>query len=308
MSSANNHSPSANPFPLAIVGIGCRFPGEANDVESFWNMLIEGRSGIREVPPDRWSLARYYHPDRAVPGAIVTRYGGFVSGVDQFDAAFWGMSPREAIRMDPQQRWLLEAAWEALENSGTPPRKVRGTQVGVFVGISSSDYAALQMPNIAHADVHTISGTTLSIAANRVSYMLDLQGPSLSVDTACSSSLVAVWLAGRSIWSGACDGAIVGGVNALIIPETTLGFSKASMLSPDGQCFAFNARANGYVRGEGVGVIYIKPLDRAGRWQPRLCGTACGRFQSGWPHQLDDGSQRGWPGCAIERGLPAGRR
>ena len=174
-----------------------------------------------------------------------------------------GHVSREAIRMDPQQRWLLEAAWEALENSGTPPRKVRGTQVGVFVGISSSDYAALQMPNIAHADVHTISGTTLSIAANRVSYMLDLQGPSLSVDTACSSSLVAVWLAGRSIWSGACDSAIVGGVNALIIPETTLGFSKASMLSPDGQCFAFNARRNGYVRGEGVGAIYIKPLDRA---------------------------------------------
>jgi acyl transferase domain-containing protein/acyl carrier protein len=248
---------------LAIVGVGCRFPGGVEDVESFWRLLAEGRSGIREVPPNRWDRDRFYHPQGTAPATMVTKWGGFVDNLDQFDAAFWGISPREAVRMDPQQRWMLEVSWEALEDSGTPPAALRGAPVGVFVGVSGNDYAGLQMPNVAQMDVHTISGCTLSIVANRISYLLDLRGPSLSADTACSSALVAVWSACRSIWSGSCVSALAGGVNALLTPEATIGFSKSSMLSPDGQCFAFDSRANGYVRGEGAGAVYIKPLDQA---------------------------------------------
>ena len=194
---------------------------------------------------------------------MVTKWGGFIENLAGFDAPFWGVSPREALRMDPQQRWLLEVAWEAIEDSGTPPSRLRGTNVGVFVGVATNDYGALQLANLEETDVFTMSGSTLSIASNRLSYMLDLTGPSMSIDTACSSSLVAVWSACRSIWAGTCDAALAGGVNALITPNASVGFSRASMLSPSGQCFAFDARANGYVRGEGAGIVYVKPLDRA---------------------------------------------
>jgi acyl transferase domain-containing protein len=249
--------------PLAIVGIGCRFPGSADDVNSFWKMLAEGRSGIREVPKDRWDLGRHYDPDPSIPGMVISNRGGFIDILDKFDARFWGLSPREAMRMDPQQRWLLEVAWEALEDSGTAPRRLRGTNVGVFVGISNSDYALLQMPYHEESDAYTNSGNTASIASNRISYLLDLRGPSASVDTACSSGLVATWLACRSIWSGSCTAALAGGVNALITPHASIGFSRASMLSPSGQCFAFDARADGYVRAEGAGMVYVKTLDQA---------------------------------------------
>jgi acyl transferase domain-containing protein/acyl carrier protein/predicted O-methyltransferase YrrM len=250
-------------FPVAIVGIGCRFPGAADDVESFWKLLAEGGSGVREVPPDRWNPDRFYDPDPSVPGMSITKWGGFLSNLDQFDARFWGLSPREAMRMDPQQRWLLETAWEALEDSGTAPQRIRGAHVGVFVGLASNDYASLQMPNHDQIDVHTNSGSTASIAANRISYLLDLKGPSAVVDTACSSSLVAVWIACQSLWTGCCTAALAGGVNALILQHGTIGFSKAAMVSPSGQCFAFDARANGYVRGEGAGVVFLKPLAQA---------------------------------------------
>jgi amino acid adenylation domain-containing protein/thioester reductase-like protein len=243
--------------------MGCRFPGGVEDVSSFWKMLTDGRSGVREVPPDRWDVKRFYHPDSAIPGMMTTKWGGFVDSLDKFDAHFWGISPREVLRMDPQQRWLLEVAWEAIEDSGTPPQRLRGTSVGVFVGIAGNDYAGLQMPYHEQIDAYTNSGCTLSIASNRISYLLDLTGPSFSVDTACSSALVAVWSACRSMWSGVCEGALAGGVNSIITPHATLGFSKASMLSPNGRCFAFDARANGYVRGEGAGMVYIKPLARA---------------------------------------------
>jgi acyl transferase domain-containing protein/NADPH:quinone reductase-like Zn-dependent oxidoreductase/thioesterase domain-containing protein/SAM-dependent methyltransferase/acyl carrier protein len=255
-------APVTNP-PVAIVGVGCRFPGGANDPESFWSLLMEGRSGIREVPLDRWNLARYYDPDPGAVGTMVTKWGGFVDGLDAFDAHFWSVSPREAMRMDPQQRWLLEVAWEAIEDSGVAPSRLRGERVGVFVGISATDYGGVQLPNLEGIDAYTNSGSTLSIASNRISYMLDLKGPSLSVDTACSSSAVAVWLACRSLWAGECVAALVGGVNAIITPHATVGFSKAAMVSRSGQCFAFDARANGYVRGEGAGVVYLKPLAAA---------------------------------------------
>jgi acyl transferase domain-containing protein len=249
--------------PIAIVGIGCRFPGNARDAESFWNLIASGTSAITEVPADRWNADRYYHPDPLATERMVTKWGGFVDQLKRFDAAFWGVSPREAMRMDPQQRWLLEAAWEALEDAGVPPTSLRGTTTGVFVGISANDYHTLQLSERHHIDVHTNSGGTLSIAANRVSYMLDLRGPSVSVDTACSSALVAVSFACQAIWSGECDGALAGGANALISPNSSIGFSKAGMLSPSGQCFAFDERANGYVRGEGAGLVYLKPLSRA---------------------------------------------
>lgn len=249
--------------PLAVVGIGCRFPGGVTDATSFWELLIQGRSGIIEVPDDRWNRDRFYHADRAIPGRMITKWGGFLDRLDQFDPQFWCISPREAVRMDPQHRWLLEVAWEAIEDAGIAPNELRGDAVGVFVGIAGNDYAGLQMPNHAGTDVHTNSGCTHSIASNRISYLLDLKGPSVSVDTACSSALVAMSQACHSIWDGQCSAALTGGVNAIITPHATIGFSKASMLSPSGQCFAFDARANGYVRGEGAAMVLIKPLSDA---------------------------------------------
>ena len=256
--------------PVALVGIGCRFPGGVRDAESFWTLMTSRKSGITEVPPDRWNAERFYHPDPLSTERMVTKWGGFVDQIKNFDAAFWGISPREAMRMDPQQRWLLETAWEALEDAGIPPSSLRGSSTGVFVGISANDYHSLQLTNKHHIDLHTNSGGTLSIAANRVSYMLDLKGPSVSVDTACSSALVAISLACQAIWSGKCEGALAGGANALITPNSSIGFSKAGMLSPSGQCFAFDERANGYVRGEGAGLVYLKPLSQAQRDGDRI--------------------------------------
>lgn len=263
MTETLNRARAAAREPLALVGIGCRLPGSVRGVESFWKMLCEGRSGITEVPSDRWNSDRFYHPDAAVPGRMMTKWGGFVDHLKSFDAPFWGISPREAMRMDPQQRWLLEAAWEAIEDAGTAPSKLRQANIGVFVGIASNDYGSLQLSDYANADVHTNSGGTLSIAANRVSYLFDFKGPSISVDTACSSALVAISLACQAIWSGDCDAALAGGVNALITPHASIGFSKATMLSPSGKCFAFDDRADGYVRAEGVGLVYLKPLSQA---------------------------------------------
>ena len=259
----SNNGHSLKHSPLAVVGIGCRFPGAVTDTTSFWELLIEGRSGIVEVPDDRWNRDRFYHPDRAIPGRMITKWGGFLDQLDQFDPQFWGISPREAARMDPQHRWLLEVAWEAIEDAGIAPNDLRGDTVGVFVGIAGNDYAGLQMPNHADTDVHTNSGCTQSIASNRISYLLDLKGPSVSVDTACSSALVAMSQACHSIWNGQCSSALTGGVNAIITPHATIGFSKATMLSPSGQCFAFDSRANGYVRGEGAAMVMIKPLSDA---------------------------------------------
>ena len=250
-------------YPIAIIGIGCRFPGGATDSTSFWEFLRAGGNAIVEVPKDRWNLDHYYDPNPNLAGKMITRWGGFLNPIDQFDAKFFGISPREALRMDPQQRWLLEVAWEAMEDGGQSPDRMAGTRAGVFIGISSNDYANIQMKSPNDVDVHTNSGSTLSIASGRISYLFDLKGPSLSVDTACSSALVAVNLACNSIWDGQCDTALAGGVNALITPDSTIGFSKASMLSPNGRCYAFDDRANGYVRGEGAGIVLLKPLDQA---------------------------------------------
>ncbi|NNE90007.1 MAG: amino acid adenylation domain-containing protein [Verrucomicrobiales bacterium] len=249
--------------PLAIIGIGCRLPGGVTGPDSFWNLLIEGKSGIREVPEDRWNRERWYHENVEIPSKMITKWGGFIDGHDQFDAQFFGISPREALRMDPQQRWLLETAYESLEDAGIPAPSLKGKDVGVFVGIASNDYANVAQSDPKNVDVHTNSGSTLSIASNRIAYLMDFRGPAVSVDTACSSALVAINLACESIWTGSSEMALAGGVNALLTPDASIGFSKATMLSPTGQCFAFDDRANGYVRGEGAGMFAIKPLSKA---------------------------------------------
>ena len=251
--------------PIAITGIGCRFPGGASGPEAFWKLLCDGVDAITEIPPDRWSIPAYYNVEPGILGKTNSRWGGFIDGIDQFDPAFFGISPREAAFMDPQQRLLLETAWESIEDAGFVTDPVAGSNTGVFVGISTRDYSQIQVEfgDLTTIDSHSTTGTVLSIAANRISYLFNLHGPSFVVDTACSSSLVAVHLACRSLRNGECTTALAGGVNAIIIPDTYVGFSKMSMLSPDGRCKAFDERGNGFVRGEGAGVIVLKPLAAA---------------------------------------------
>ena len=247
--------------PIAIVGMGCRFPG-AEGPRAFWRLLRGGVDAVEEVPGDRWDVDAFYDPEPK-PGRMTTRRGGFVRGVDRFDAAFFGIAPREAARMDPQQRLLLEVAWEALEDAGIDVSGLAGTAAGVFVGISTSDYGQLQFTDPALGDAYAGTGGALSIAANRLSYVLDLRGPSLAVDTACSSSLVALHLACASLRAGECELALAGGANLLLSPNVTVNFSQAGFMAPDGRCKAFDAAADGYVRGEGAGVVVLKPLSRA---------------------------------------------
>ncbi|MCC5623981.1 type I polyketide synthase, partial [Nostoc sp. CHAB 5715] len=251
--------------PIAIIGIGCRFPGGANNPEAFWNLLRDGVDTITEVPEERWNLRTFYDPDRQKPGKIYTRWGGFVEGIDQFDAEFFGISPREAALIDPQQRLLLEVAWEALENGGQVPERLAGSSTGVFVGLYMHDYQHIQLDSSARnlLGAQMTTGTAMSIAANRISYVFDFHGPSMALDTACSSSLVAVHLACQSIWNGESTLALAGGVNAILQPDMTIGMCKASMLSPDGRCKSFDAAANGFVRGEGAGIVVLKPLSQA---------------------------------------------
>ncbi len=251
--------------PIAIIGIGCRFPGEVYDAASFWELLKHGREALLGVPPDRWNIDEFYDPDPSKPGKMVSRVGGFLTGVDLFDADFFGIAPREAGVMDPQQRLVLEVVWEALENAGIAPRSLTGSRVGMYLGIASGDYAQMQLQagDASMLDVHFASGNAHSIASGRLSYLLGLKGPSLSVDTACSSSLVAVHLACQALRARECSMAIAGGVNVILAPETTVALSQAQMMSPDGTCRAFDERANGFVRAEGCGVVLLKPLDRA---------------------------------------------
>ena len=256
--------------PLAIVGIGCRLPGNVSSGEEFWSLLQNGVDAITEVPDNRWNLDAFYDQSPQTSGAMYTRWGGFLNDISSFDAEFFRIPPREVASMDPQQRWILETAFEALEDSGTPLEKIKKKSIGVFIGVTSNDYSDIQKRGTHAADFYTNSGGAVSIVANRVSYSFDLRGPSMVIDTACSSSLVAVHVACQSIWSGECESALVGGVNALLTPDLTIGFCKASMLSPDGKCYAFDSRANGYVRAEGAGVIFVKPLSQAIRDSNRI--------------------------------------
>ncbi|MEZ0362621.1 SDR family NAD(P)-dependent oxidoreductase [Mycobacterium sp. pUA109] len=248
--------------PIAIVGIGCRFPC-AHGPQEFWRLLSGGVDAVADIPADRWDVEAFYDPDPTAPGTAVTRKGGFLSGVDQFDHDFFGITPREAAHMDPQQRLLLETAWEALEDGGQVPRRLAGSRTGVFVGISTNDYGAPRMAQPQLVDAYTGTGNALSISANRVSYVFDLHGPSMAVDTACSSSLVAVDLACRSLRDGECTMALAAGVNVMLSPALMINFTKAQVMASDGRCKTFDADADGYVRGEGAGVVVLKPLSAA---------------------------------------------
>ncbi len=256
---------SAKMEPIAVIGMGCRFPGGASDPAAFWQLLRDGVDAVGEVPSDRWDVDALYDQDPETPGKMNTRWAAFLEGVDQFDPGFFGISPREAASMDPQQRLLLEVAWEALEYAGLPPERLSGSPSGVFVGVCGNDYARFQFGDLAQIDAYSGLGSAHSIIANRLSYLLNLQGPSLAIDTACSSSLVAVHLACQSLRAGECNLALAGGVNLILTPEVTVMFSRARLMAVDGRCKTFDARADGYVRGEGCGVVVLKRLSEAVR-------------------------------------------
>ena len=250
--------------PIAIIGMSCRFPGGADNPATFWKLLREGGDAIAEVPADRWHLDDYYDPDPATPGKMYTRSGGFIEQLQDFDADFFGISPKEAISLDPQQRLLLEVSWEALEAAGLNPHQLNQTPTGVFIGICSNDYSRrLMARGVTEIDAYLASGNAHSTASGRISYVLGLTGPSLAVDTACSSSLVSIHLACTSLRNRECNLALVGGVNRLISPEFSINFSKARMLSADGRCKTFDAKADGFVRGEGAGIVVLKRLSDA---------------------------------------------
>ncbi|WP_437819490.1 type I polyketide synthase [Sorangium sp. So ce1078] len=249
--------------PLAIIGMACRFPGQANDPASYWRLLRDGVDAVTEVPPSRWTPENVAEVDPGLEEArLGARWGAFLDQVDGFDADFFGISPREARLMDPQQRLLLEVAWEALESAGQDTARLAGSRTGVFVGVYNSDYAVLQMGSPS-PDPNSVTGTINSVVAGRLSYLLDLQGPCLVVDTACSSSLVALHLACRSLRQGESSMALAGGVNLLLSPHASVMVAKGQALAPDGRCKSFDARANGFVRGEGCGVVVLKRLSDA---------------------------------------------
>ena len=268
---------------LAIVGIACRFPGGSVDPESFWNNLEMGNSGVSKIPADRWDAAQFYHPVPGTPGKYYVERAGTLDDVSGFDAGFFGISPREASQMDPQQRLLMELAWEAFENGGIVPQSVAGTQCSVHIGISSADYANLRLNDPASFDGYSMLGSTLSVAANRLSYFFDLRGSSMAVDSACSSALVALNEAVHGILDGRAEMALVGGVNLLLSPHFFVGFSRAGMLSQDGQCRSFAKDAKGYVRAEGGGILLIKPLSKAVRDGNRIHAVirGCGSNNDG---------------------------
>ncbi len=251
-----------NAEPIAVIGMGCRFPGGSDSPESYWNLLKNGRDAVVEVPEDRWDIKSFYDSDPDAPGKMYCREGGFIGSVDGFDSRFFGISPREASRMDPQQRLVLEVAWEALENALISPSTLHGSLTGVFMGVTSYDYGLLLFGegDPTRVDAYTGTGGTLGASAGRLSYILGLTGPSFALDTACSSSLVSVHLACQSLRLRECDLALAGGVNLILKPEATINFCKARMLASDGRCKTFDAAADGYVRGEGCGILVLKRL------------------------------------------------
>ncbi|MDT5008395.1 MAG: hypothetical protein QOH57_12, partial [Mycobacterium sp.] len=249
---------------FAIVGYAARFPG-APDADEFWQVLRQGRDTVSEVPEDRWDVDEFADPDPEARGKTVTRRAGFIEDVAGFDAPFFGVSAREAGWMDPQHRLLLETAWRAVEHSGIAPMSLAGTRTGVFVGLSTHDYLGLISNELGPEEIeaYLAIGTAAAAGAGRISYRLGLQGPAVTVDTACSSSLVAIHQACQALRFGECDAALAGGANVLLSPATMITFSQSRMLAPDGRCKTFDASADGYVRGEGCGVIVVKRLEDA---------------------------------------------
>ncbi len=251
--------------PIAVIGIGCRLPGGIAGPEQFWESLRDGADLVSETPADRWDADAFYDPSPGTPGKMYSRAGAFLDSIDEFDPQFFGIAPREAISLDPQQRLLLEVSWEALENAGLSPQQLAGKATGVFFGIGATDYQQLQMhqQDLRLLDAYHASGMAHSVAAGRVSYVLGLTGPSIAIDTACSSSLTAIHYACQSLRNGECRSALAGGVNVMLAPFSNIAFSQSSMLSQAGRCATFDAAADGFVQGEGCGVIVMKRLQDA---------------------------------------------
>ncbi|VXD21207.1 polyketide synthase type 1 [Planktothrix serta PCC 8927] len=251
--------------PIAIIGLGCRFPGNANNPAAFWSLLQQGIDAVGEVPPSRWDVDAYYDPNPETPGKTYTKQGGFIQKVDQFDPLFFGISPREAASLDPQQRLLLEVTWEALENAGQTPTKLRHSQTGIYVGICTDDYSQrfMNLENLSSVDAHSGTGNARSMAVGRISHFLGLQGPNIQLDTACSSSLVTVHLACQSLRLKECNLALAGGVNLILSPLSTIVRCQLKALAPDGRCKTFDVAADGYGQGEGCGMVVLKRLSDA---------------------------------------------
>ncbi|CAM4075117.1 type I polyketide synthase [Kibdelosporangium persicum] len=262
--------------PIAVVGIGCRLPGGVTSPAELWDLLVDGRNAVSPVPAGRWDQFGHDSPEQVDRLARTTRWGGFLDDVAGFDADFFGIAPREAAVADPQQRLLLEVTQEALEDAGMAPDRLRGSRTGVFVGISGNEYSRLTLGDVSRVDPWTATGASSSVAANRVSYVFDLRGPSIAVDTACSSSLVAVHLAMRSLRDGESELAIAAGANLLLGPGVTATFDQMGVSAPDGLCKAFDASANGIGRAEGVAVVVLKPLSTAVRDQDRVLAVLRG--------------------------------
>ncbi|MGW0769005.1 type I polyketide synthase [Streptomyces sp. NPDC002676] len=262
--------------PIAIVGVGCRFPGGVTDTDTYWQLLTSGVDAIRDIPADRWDNDAFYDEEPGKPGTINTRSGGFLDRIDQFDHEFFGISRREALAMDPHQRLTLEVAWEALENAGQAPSGLAGSRTGVFMGVASSDYVTAQIRQAEDVSAYTSSGAALSFIPGRIAYLLDLRGPNLAVDTACSSSLVAVHQACQSLRAGESDLALAGGVNVVLSPVLLISQSQFGSVSKQGRAKSFSDSADGYVRGEGCGVVVLKRLSDALRDGDRVLATVRG--------------------------------
>jgi microcystin synthetase protein McyG len=251
--------------PIAVIGLACRFPGDAATPDDYWRLLAQGVNAIREVPHGRWDVNALYDANPEAAGKMMTKMGGFLRQVDGFDPTFFGIAPRELPSMDPQHRLALEVSWEALERAGLPAEQLLDSETGVFMGVSTGDYAQLLLTqtDLEDIDAYSLTGNSANVAAGRIAYALGLQGPTVAVDTACSSALVAVHLACQSLHNRECDAALAGGVNLILSPVNSIAFSRMKALAADGLCKTFDAQADGYARGEGCGVVVLKRLSDA---------------------------------------------
>ena len=262
--------------PVAVVGMGCRFPGDVHGPDDYWRLLLDGRDAITEVPADRWDADAYYDVDPSAPGRMNTKWGGFLSDVGGFDADFFGITPREAEAMDPQQRLLLEVTWEALEHAGIRPESLSETRTSVMMGVYYNEYQAASAADAGVISPYWATGNAHSVTVGRIAYLLGLRGPAMAFDTACSSSLVAVHEACQSLRMRESDMALAGGVSLILRPETQLALSAWGMFSPNGRCRSFDAGADGFVRGEGCGVVVLKRLTDAVRDGDRVLAVVRG--------------------------------
>lgn len=249
--------------PIAIIGMSCRLPGKVNSPETYWNLLVNGVNAASEIPKDRWSIEDYYYPDKTILGKSHSKYGGFIEDVEMFDHDFFGISNREAEYLDPQQRHLLELTWEALEDAGISPSQLSATNTGVLIGGFALDYMLLQYRKYENVGTYTTVGTMMNMLSNRISYIYNLRGPSITIDTACSSSLAAIHYACQSIRNGECEIALAGGIELTITPDLFISDSKGGFLSESDKLKAFDKDTDGYIRAEGGGIVVLQKLSEA---------------------------------------------